>query len=66
MTKGELAVVLGVSEGYLEKNEKKVLEQRRKTNIEIIKSGRGKNAEYGVKFPWMIEMAWNIDEIEMP
>lgn len=66
MTREELASVLGVSEEYLRVHEKEALNRKRKRGIDITKIGYGKTAEYGVKFPWMIEMAWNIDEIEMP
>jgi hypothetical protein len=65
MTREELGCVLGVSESYLKYHEKKALTAKARENIEIQKIGRGDSAQYGVRFPWMIDMAWSIDEIEM-
>lgn len=65
MNKSDLAQVLEVSESYLNSQEKRILENRRKYGIEIKKIGHGRTAQYGIRFPWMDEMVWGIDEVEI-
>ena len=65
MSRSELADVLGVKESYLQSHWQKALAAQQKQGIKIIKVGRGEKAQYGIKFPWMYDMAWSIDEVEL-
>lgn len=67
MTLEEFSSIFDIKPSYVKSHWNRIVESKRRQNIEVYKIGRGDSTRYGIRFSWTPEgeVIWDVDALEM-